>query len=356
MPPTYAPTNGGVVSRLKTRRRPTRACRALLATCALLAAFHGAAYAQAVVPAAEADGRVSVLFTALGKDGKFVGDLKAEDVRVTVDGAPREALELKRQAGIPLFLAVVIDTSASQESLLPKTKLAADVFVKGMMAPGTDRAAVVTFAGETTVEQEMTADLERVRAAIARVKFVPPTGYAGRGIVVLGPPGDINRAATTGLWDAVWLVSGDVLSRSLGVGRRVLLLVTDGVDTSSRKKLGDAVAGALQSEVVVYAVGMGDDKNFDGVDRVPLRKLAEQTGGRAFFPKKVQELTDIFTRISEELTSQYVVTFAPPRAARDGSFHKVKIELADPALRRQGVRLSHPQGYYAGNTPTAVSR
>lgn len=342
----------------KTQRRPHLACKAVLAACALLAALHGAAYAQAVGPAAEADGRVSILFTALGKDGKFVSDFKAGDVRVTVDGAPREALELKRQTGVPLFLAVVIDTSASQEALLPKTKLAADVFVRGMMAPGTDRAAVVTFADETTVEQEMTSDPERVRAAIARVKFVAPPGYLGRGIIIAGPPAGVSPGgpATTGVWDAVWLVSGDVLSRALGVGRRVLLLITDGVDTSSRKKLDDAVAAALQSEAVVYAVGMGDDKNFDGVDRGPLRKLAERTGGRAFFPKKVQELTDIFTRISEELTSQYVVTFNPPSAARDGSFHKVKIELADPALRRLGVQLSHPQGYYAGNTPTAVRR
>jgi Ca-activated chloride channel family protein len=349
----------------RTQRTPRKVGAARLAASALppllllvllLAPSRARAQAQAGAAAAEAGGRVSVLFTALGKDGEFVNGLRAEDVRVSVDGAPREVLELKRQTGVPLLLAVVIDTSASQEGLLSTTRMAAEVFVRGMMEPGVDEAAVVTFAGETVLEQGLTGDVDRVRAAIGRVRFVPPPGYLGRGAVVVGPPSaaDIHRAGATGLWDAVWVVSNEVLPRSLGPGRRVMLLVTDGVDTSSRVKSDKAVEAALQSEVVVYAVGMGDDRNFDGVDKSPLRRLASRTGGRAFFPGKVKELTEIFIRISRELTSQYVLTFAAPTGARDGSFHKLKIEPASPALRGAGVQLSHPQGFYAGNAPTAV--
>jgi VWFA-related protein len=309
--------------------------------------------AQTNAAQSNADARVSVLFTALDKDKKFVTTLKPEDVRVTADGAPRQILELKRQTDVPLLLAVAIDTSASQENVLPNTKLAADVFLKGMMLPGKDKAAVLTFAGEAVVEQEMTADVEKVREAVARVKFVPPPGYGGGGII----SGDAAmRVIATGLWDAVWLVSRDVLSRSLGTGRRALLLITDGVDTSSRVKLSEAISSALQSEAVVYAIGVGDDKYFDGVDKGPLRKLAERTGGRAFFPKKIKELTEIFTQIQEELLSQYVVTFAPGTAARDGSFHKIKIEIVNPQLRAQDVQLAYPQGFYAGNTTTSVKK
>src|SRR2546423_4819465 len=94
----------------------------------------------------------------------------------------------------------------------------------------------------------------------------------------------------------------------------------------------------------------------DGVDKGPLRKLAERTGGRAFFPKKIKELTEIFTQIQEELLSQYVVTFAPASIARDGSFHKIKIELVNPQLRAQDVQLAYPQGFYAGNTTTSVKK
>ena len=309
----------------------------------------GGGNAQAAAP------RMSVLFTAMGKDGKFVTTLRPEDVRLSVDGSPREILELKRQSELPLFIAIVIDTSASQERVLPRTKLAADVFVRGIMA-GQDRAAVVTFSGETTLEQSMTGDAAKIREAIARVKFVPPPGYVG-GVLVSGPPyGGMPRAGSTGIWDAVWLVSDEVLSRSLGTGRRAMLLVTDGVDTSSRLKLDDAVASALQSEAVVYVMGVGDNKNYDGVEKGPVRKLAERTGGRAFFPKKIDEITAIFTQISEELLSQYVVTFADPSGARDGSFHKVKLELSNRELRGRGVELAYPQGFYAGNAPTAVKK
>lgn len=299
---------------------------------------------------------MSVLFTAMGKDGNFVTTLKPEDVRLTVDGRPREILEMKRQGELPLFIAIVIDTSASQERVLPNTKLAAVVFVRGMLKPGVDRAAVVTFADETVLEQPMTGDVSKLRESIERVKFVPPPGYVG-GVLVGGPPyGGTPPGGSTGVWDAVYLVSDEVLSRSLGTGRRAMLLVTDGVDTSSRLKLNDAVESALQSEAVVYVLGVGDDKNFDGVDKDSVRKLAERTGGRAFFPKKVDEITAIFQRISQELLSQYVVTFADPAPARDGSLHRVKLELANRGLRGQGVALAYPEGFYAGNAPTAVRK
>ncbi|HVF68566.1 MAG TPA: VWA domain-containing protein [Pyrinomonadaceae bacterium] len=339
------------------RRTPARHART--ATLCLLASLLvlGCVRARAQsVAGAQASPPVSVLFTAVGKDGNFVTTLKPEDVRLIVDGRPRGILEMKRQGELPLFIAVVLDTSASQERVLPNTKRAAVVFVRGMLKPGADRAAVVTFSGETVLEQSMTDDVSKLREAIERVKFVPPPGYVG-GVVVGGPPyGGVPRAGSTGVWDAVYLVSDEVLSRSLGTGRRAMLLATDGVDTSSRLKLDDAVESALQSDSVVYVLGVGDDKRFDGVEKGPLRKLAERTGGRAFFPKKVDEITPIFQRISQELLSQSVVTFADPAPARDGSFHKVKLELTNRELRGQGVELAYPEGFYAGNAPTAVRK
>lgn len=338
------------------KRRARSLTLSTLALLLMLGCVCACAHAQAVGGSTQTNApRMSVLFTAMDKGGKFVTSLKPEDVRLTVDGVPREVLELKRQTELPLFIAIVIDTSASQERVLPNTKLAADVFVRGMLAQQ-DKAAIVTFSGETTLEQAMTGDVAKIREAIARVKFVPPLGYFGGVVVGKRPPSDLPRAGTTGIWDAVYLVSDEVLSRSLGTGRRAMLLVTDGVDTSSRLKINDAVTSALQSEAVVYVLGVADIKNFGDVEKGPMQKLAQRTGGRAFFPKKVDELTAIFTRISEELLSQYVVTFADPSPARDGSFHKVRLELANSVLRGQGVELAYPQGFYAGNAPTAVKK
>src|SRR2546423_2619951 len=200
------------------RRLPLASCGARLARLAfllLLGATHGVTYAQSGAPQTDAAGRVSVLFTALGRDKKFNTSLKPEDMRVSVDGAEREVSELKRQSGVPLFLAVVIDTSASQESVLPKTKLAADVFVRGMMSPGVDEAAVVTFATDTTVRTGMTADVLKVRAAIARVKFVPPPGYLGGGVLIGTASGGATR-----VWGAVWLLPRAARRPALRTRRR----------------------------------------------------------------------------------------------------------------------------------------
>jgi VWFA-related protein len=287
--------------------------------------------------------RVSVLFTAMGKDKKLITSLKAEDIRVSADGVPCNVLYFKRQSDLPVFIAVVVDTSASQETVLPKAKVAAFVFVRGMIVPGVDKAAVVSFARDTTLEQEMTDDLTKLHDAIARLKFVNP----------LSDPGALtgNNPAETGIWDAVWVASRDVMSRSLGTGRRVMLLVTDGVDTSSRVKLSEAVESALQSEVVVYAVGFGDKKNYDGVDKSPLRKLAEQTGGRAYFPRHERDLRDAFAQIQKDLREQYLVAYSPSNKTRDGSYRRIEIQLVNPALKQQNLKLNYRSGYFAKTAP-----
>jgi VWFA-related protein len=194
-----------------------------------------------------------------------------------------------------------------------------------------------------------------VRAGIARIKLTVPAGYIGGGVIVSGRGRPLNVAGSTALWDAVWVVSNEVMSRSLGTGRRALVVITDGEDTGSRVKLEEAVRSALQSEVVVYAVGIGD-REYNGVNKGSLRKLAERTGGRAFFPKQIGDLTDIFAQIQEELLSQYVLTFSTPNARRDGAHHKIEVELVSPALKKQGVQIAYPHGYFAGNASNSVKK
>src|ERR1043166_2269343 len=198
--------------RLLLHRPPRGANPARLAALLLLALLPASASAQA--GGAQPNTGVRILFTALGKDGKAVADLKPEDIRVTADGAPRQVLELRRRADVPLYLAIAIDTSASQERILPNTKAVAELFVGGVMRPGVDRVAVASFTGDLKLEQELTGDVEKVREAIARVEFVPPSGYVGNGILVGGAPPP-NAAGSTAMWDAVWPVAGEVLPPSL---------------------------------------------------------------------------------------------------------------------------------------------
>ena len=329
---------------------------AWLTTLSFLAALPATASAQA--GGAQPNTDVSVIFTALDKDGKAVKDVKAEDVRLSADGVPVQPTSFKNQEDGPVFFTIAIDTSASEEKVLPTTKTIAGLFIKSMMRPGLDKAAVVTFAGDLTVEQAMSGEVDKVLEAVGRARFVPPPGYVGNGIIVGNPPahGTFDKTGATGMWDAVSQIAGTLMPRSLGAGRRVLLLITDGVDTSSQVKSNKAVAAALESGVIVYAIGIVD-ASYNDLDKRSLRKIAEQTGGRAFFPQKVGDVTGSFKQISEGLSSQYVITFARAGAGRgDGPFHKLKIEVVNRSLRERGVELTYPQECYAGSAQTTPKK
>ena len=113
---------------------------------------------------------------------------KAEDIRVLEDGQPQEIFTFQQNIDLPLSLAILIDTSASEERTLPDEKIAARAFLENVLRPDKDEAAMLSFTGETTLEQGFSGNLERLRRAIDRVEFIPPSGYIGGGVVVNGTP------------------------------------------------------------------------------------------------------------------------------------------------------------------------
>jgi VWFA-related protein len=206
----------------------------------------------------------------------------------------------------------------------------------------------------------LTGSVQRVRRAIERVEFTPPSGYIGGGIVVPGTPpisGDNqSRAGSTAIWDSVWVTTTEVLSETSDKTRRAIILLTDGVDTSSRLKMQEAVESALKTDTIIYAIGIGDSFSFDGVDEGSVRKIAERTGGRAYFPRDESDLRSAFAQIQDELRSQYLVAYSPTNKAKDGSFRQLKIEVVNPELRKQNLRLTYRQGYFAQSATAATPR
>lgn len=298
----------------------------------------------------------NVLFTAVDKSKRFITTLKQEDVRILEDGVPQQVFTFVRETDRALSLAILVDTSASQERTLPEEKHAAQQFVDTVIRPSKDEVAVLTFTGDATLEQGLTGSATRVRRAIDRVEFQPPSGYIGGGMVVPGgtPPisGDNQaRAGSTAIWDAVWVTSDEVLSDTSDKTRRAIIILTDGVDTSSRSSLSKAVDSALKADAIIYAIGIGDNY-YDGVDEGSLRKLSERTGGRAYFPRNEQDLRSAFAQIQDELRSQYLVAYSPSNKAKDGTFRKVEIEVKDPELRKN-LRLTYRQGYFARSSVEA---
>ena len=293
---------------------------------------------------------VNVLFTAQDRNRRLLTDLKKEDVRLIEDGEAQEIIAFGRQVDLPLSLAILIDTSLSQERTLPEEKAAAKSFVEAVVRPAKDEVSIISFTGEATLEQGLTNNVARLHRAIDRVEFVPPSGYAGAGVVINGTPpiSGTNQAiqGSTAIWDAIWITSDEVLRLSPEKTRRAIILLTDGVNTYGSKKLDEAVQAALKAEAVIYSIGIGDNF-YDGVDEAALRKISERTGGRAFFPRDEAELRKAFQQIQIEMRSQYLIAYEPTNQKRDGSYRKIEIQLTNAELAKQKVTLTHRQGYFA---------
>jgi len=294
---------------------------------------------------------VSILFTAQDRNHRLITTLKPEDIKIFENGQPQEITAFSRQVDLPLSLAILIDTSASQERTLPDEKEAAISFIQNVVRPRQDEVSVISFTGESTLEQGMTSNLDRLRNAVNGVKFVPPSGYIGGGVIAGTPPisgRNQSVAGSTALFDSIWVTSEEVLGPAPDKTRRAIILLTDGYDTFSRKKLDDAVQAAQKAEAVIYSIGIGD-KFYDGVNEGVLKKVSERTGGQAYFPRDEVELRQAFRQIEEEMRSQYLVAYEPTNAAKDGTYRTIDIQLANQQLAKDKVKLTHRQGYFAKN-------
>jgi Ca-activated chloride channel homolog len=293
----------------------------------------------------------NIFFTAADKNKRFISNLKAEDIRVFEDGQQQDIFTFQTNIDLPLSLAILIDCSASEERTLPDEKDAARAFLENILRPGgKDEAAILSFTGETTLEQGFSGNVERLRRAIDRVEFVPPSGYIGGGVVVNGTPpiSGTNQAiaGSTAIWDAVWATSEELIGTSAEHTRRAIILLTDGDDTSSRLKMDEAITAAQKADSLIYAIGIGDRYTFN-VNEGALRKIAEKTGGRAYFPRHERDLRDAFAQIQRDLREQYLVAYSPRNKTRDGSYRRIEIQIVNPELKQQNLKLNYRSGYFA---------
>jgi VWFA-related protein len=152
------------------------------------------------------------------------------------------------------------------------------------------------------------------------------------------PPINNSGVGSTALYDSIYSVSSDLLRRE--AGRRVIILVTDGADTSSSVKMRDAIERTWRSEIIVYSIGIGGPM---GVDSGTLKKIAAETGGRAFFPRTPQDLDTAYAQIDEDLRSQYITAYTPANSARDGSFRTIQVRVKN----QKDLNVRFRRGYFA---------
>lgn len=285
----------------------------------------------------------NILLTAIDKDKRFITTLRREDVRVLEDNVAQSVSIFERETDLPLTLAILIDTSRSETRPLSDEKIAAHTFIDSVIRPDRDQAAIISFTGEAVLQQPLTNDTEKLRAAIERVEIdLPPDNPDCEGNVSI----EREPRCWTGVWDALWVTVNEVLSQTPERTRRAIILLSDGDDTSSTTKKQEAIDFAVKNNVVIYSIGIGDPEEYK-IDDDALRKVSEKTGGRAFFPPDKPALNASFAQIQQELRSQYLIAYQPANRKRDGSFRQVRVEIINPELRKQKLRLLYRQGYYA---------
>ncbi len=288
-------------------------------------------------------------FTATDKERRFITTLKAEDLRVLEDGVPQQLFTFQRETDRPLAIAFLIDVSFSQETTLPTEKAAARAFIERVIDSHKDQVAIIPFTGLAYLEQPMTRDLLSVYSVLQRIEVAVPA-YLGAGRPLTGIPTGPGLPAppeegTTAIWDAVALTSSSVLANAAGIRRRAIILLTDGLNTTGRLSQKQAIDRVLAAEAVVYAIGIGSEK--EGLDRGVLRDIAQRTGGRAFFPHKKFDLNAAFAEIEKELRTQYLIAYSSTNKKRDGAYRKVSIEITNPQLKKEKLEIRHRPGYYA---------
>jgi len=298
---------------------------------------------------------VNVLFNAIDRDRRFVTTLRREDVRVFENDGPQELATFQHETNLPLSIAILLDVSNSLEVALPDEKEAALRFINSVLRQGRDKVAVISFSGTPVIEQDLTDDAAALRRAVGRVEIEPQPSddevfdyvTGERAATVPAVVEEVGLRGSTALWDSVWATATEMMSQTPPAARRAVIVLTDGDDRISRVKREEAVEAAVKANTTVYAIGFEPSCDGCKLEKSSLRKLSEQTGGRAFFPASLDEFVAAFGQIEHELRTQYVLSYSPTDKTRDGSYRRIRIEVASPELQKQKIKLSYREGYFA---------
>ena len=263
---------------------------------------------------------VNIPFTVASERDKLVTNLNRENFRVFEDDRPQTITNFSREADVPLTIALVIDASGSVRDKLQAEKEAAIDFLYSTLRRGEDKALVLAFDTNVSLLQDYTDDATLLSKQLEGIR-------AGGG---------------TALYNAVYFAVREKLAAE--EGRRVVILISDGDDNCSRHSLEETLEWAQRNEVTIYAVSTNSMEPWRLSDRGSgiLKTLADETGGTVFSPVKPDDLVANFKRISRELRAQYTLAYRSTNPRKDGSFRKVRIEVAG---KRYTVRAR--PGYYA---------
>jgi VWFA-related protein len=292
---------------------------------------------------------VDLLFTVKDSHGELVPHLTKSDCTVLEDKTPQTLKTFAAETNLPLTLGILLDTSGSQERVLPLEQQAGGEFLAHVLRQK-DEAFLVSFDVNVDLLQDFTNSAHELQRAMDKAQINTAGGNGGGGIPGLGggTVPTVGDPKGTLLYDAINLAANEKLNQE--TGRKAMIILTDGEDEGSRTKIGEAVAAAQRNNVIIYVILIADRGFYGGFGMgysgySAARRLSEESGGRLIdVGNNGPKLQAAFQQIEEELRSQYVATYESSNAKLDGAFRHLAVQCGD------GMKVQVRKGYYANAT------
>lgn len=319
---------------------------------------------------------VNVLATVRTKHGEIVRNLTQDDFALEEDGRPQTIKYFTHETDLPLTLGLLVDTSLSQRRVLDQERNASQIFLDQVLRVDKDLAFVIHFDREVELLQDLTSSRQKLQAALALLQTPQPAEERASNDSDPYPGSRRGRRGAGGgggtlLYDSVYLVSNELMKKQ--VGRKALIILSDGVDIGSKKTLATAIEAAQRADTLVYSIlftdedaygnrgGFGDGRmgrmgggmgrRGGGRDRLQerpdgkkiLERISKQTGGHLFEVSKKEPIDQIYGRIQEELRNQYNIGYTPDKSNAGAGYHKITL-----TTRQKDLIVEARDGYYAG--------
>ena len=293
---------------------------------------------------------VNLFFTVKDKDGALIPHLTKENCSVAEDKTPQQLKHFQAETNQPLTLGILLDTSGSQQRVLPLEKEFGGQFLSRVLK-SKDEAFLVSFDVDVDLLQDFTNSAHQLERAMNNAEINTAAGNGGAGVpgIGQGPVPIHGTPKGTLLYDAVYQVSNTKLSRE--TGRKAVIILTDGEDEGSEHKLADAVAAAQKSNVIIYGILIADRMQYGSFSMgysgdFALKKMADETGGRMIsVGNNGKKLEAAFAQIEDELRTQYVASYTPTNTKIDGSYRKIAVDCK--ADKGDELKVQVRKGYYA---------
>ena len=296
---------------------------------------------------------VDVYFTAKDKKGELVPHLTKDDCTVLEDKVPQTLKSFVAETDQPLTLGILLDTSGSQQNVLPLEQQAGSQFLDRVLR-SKDEAFLLSFDVNVDLLQDYTSSAHQLARAMNKAEINTAGGNGAAGVPGLGggPVPTIGAPKGTLLYDAVYLAATEKMNQE--TGRKAMIILTDGDDQGSRTKIGEAIAAAQRSNVIIYVILIADRGFYGGFNMgyfgySAAKRLSDETGGRLIdVGNNGKKLEAAFQQIEDELRTQYVASYTPSNTKLDGAFRRISVEC-----KGDGLKVMTRKGYFA---PTAQSQ